>query len=154
MAYWSDSSLWAGVPVLTTPGVRHAARVAASSAAQFPGVPHMAALTLEEYVTQGVALGRRRRRTDRLKRAIQLQRVDSPLFDTQRWVRDWERLLAVVGHIRGHRARRGRRRRRRVGPAAAPPNCPPPGPHTLTKSFETLQTRELFARRSQTFPWL
>jgi hypothetical protein len=32
----------------------------------------------------------------RLKKAVQDQRVDSPLFDTQRWVRDLEKAFCLL----------------------------------------------------------
>jgi len=87
----TTDSLWAGVPVITKPGERHASRVASSSSRLFSDVPHMSVPTLEAYVQHAVALGRNRKAAARLKEAMREQRIDSPLFDTQRWVRDWER---------------------------------------------------------------
>ncbi|KAJ1486105.1 hypothetical protein T484DRAFT_1790997 [Baffinella frigidus] len=79
-------------------GERHASRVASSSSRLFSDVPHMSVPTLEAYVQHAVALGRDRKAAApppkaaaRLKEAMREQRIDSPLFDTQRWVRDWER---------------------------------------------------------------
>ena len=70
---------------------RHASRVAASSARLFTDIPHMMVPTLEAYKQQAVALGRKRGAMRRLKARVQEQRLDSPLFDTQRWVRERER---------------------------------------------------------------
>ena len=41
----------------------------------------------ESSTPNAVALGRNRKAAARLKEAMREQRIDSPLFDTQRWVR-------------------------------------------------------------------
>eukprot|EP00293_Proteomonas_sulcata_P016810 CAMPEP_0184296894 /NCGR_PEP_ID=MMETSP1049-20130417/7842_1 /TAXON_ID=77928 /ORGANISM="Proteomonas sulcata, Strain CCMP704" /LENGTH=97 /DNA_ID=CAMNT_0026606351 /DNA_START=129 /DNA_END=422 /DNA_ORIENTATION=+ len=78
------------------PGERHASRVAASSSSLFHSVTHMQVPTLEAYVHQAIALGRKRHVTKVMKETIAEQRMDTPLFDTQRWVRDWERGASLL----------------------------------------------------------
>lgn len=52
-----------------------------------------AAINLEEYKAQAIAIGRRRALAKKQQQQVREQRLSTPLFDTKRWVRDWERIL-------------------------------------------------------------
>merc|ERR1711907_358857 len=97
--------MWGGVPVMTTPGVRLASRVASSFARV---VDHrMTALTLKEYVDVAVTLGRNRKRLLSLRRVVRSRRRKTAMFDTRRWVGDLELSLrgmweSYIGTGGGH----------------------------------------------------
>lgn len=85
-------ALWTGLPLLTTPGSTFAGRVAASALTS-AGVPELIAPDPAAYEDAAVALaGSPDRRADIRNRLIQA-RDTSPLFDTQRHVRDLESLF-------------------------------------------------------------
>ena len=97
--------LWAGVPLVTLPGARMAARVAASLARATGCGEAMVAASWAEYEAKAVALGRdadgcRTRLAARLRAAV---RGGCELFDTAGWVRDFERLLGRLWeeHVAG-----------------------------------------------------
>jgi protein O-GlcNAc transferase len=81
--------LWAGVPVLTSPGETFASRVAASlvSAA---GLHELVAATPADYVDCAVALANDRYRTRALRQRLRDGRASAPFFDTPRLVRGLE----------------------------------------------------------------
>ncbi|KAJ1484042.1 glycosyl transferase family 41-domain-containing protein [Baffinella frigidus] len=91
----ATEALWAGVPVVTYPGMGMASRVASSllSAAH---VPSLIARDQHDYVALAAALGRSQRARIRVRQAIAARRESSPLLDTQAWVQAWERLLATA----------------------------------------------------------
>jgi protein O-GlcNAc transferase len=97
--------LWAGVPLVTLPGARMAARVAASLARATGCGEAMVAASWADYEAKAVALGRdadgcRTRLAARLRAAV---RGGCELFDTAGWVRDFERLLGRLWeeHVAG-----------------------------------------------------
>jgi predicted O-linked N-acetylglucosamine transferase (SPINDLY family) len=81
--------LWAGVPVLTSPGETFASRVAASlvSAA---GLHELIAATPADYVNTAVALEIDPERTRAFRNRLLDARVSAPFFDTARLVRGLE----------------------------------------------------------------
>jgi protein O-GlcNAc transferase len=81
--------LWAGVPVLTSPGETFASRVAASlvSAA---GLHELVAASPADYVDCAVALANDRERTRALRLRLRDGRASAPFFDTPRLVRGLE----------------------------------------------------------------
>ena len=84
-------ALWAGVPIVTLPGERFAARVAASMSIAV-GVPEMVVHSLKEYEDTVAALGNRPGELARLKSRVAKARR-SRLFDSKGWVSAWEETL-------------------------------------------------------------
>ena len=88
----ASEALWAGVPVLTVPGPTYASRVAASlvSACDLPDLvcPDEAA-----YVALATALANDSATLKGLKHHLNSRRASLPLFDTDRYVQDFEALL-------------------------------------------------------------
>ena len=88
----ASEALWAGVPVVTVPGPTFASRVAAS----LLHACHLDELVCdspEAYVDMVVALAADEPRLRMLQRQLDTQRMSLPLFDTDRYARDYEALL-------------------------------------------------------------
>jgi len=81
--------LWAGVPMVTYPGENMASRAGASFAKSM-GAPEMVAESWEEYEDKAVTFATDKDLYQKLRKKIENNRVESPLFDTERWVRDFE----------------------------------------------------------------
>ena len=91
----ASDALWAGLPVLTWAGQTFCSRMA-GSLLRAVGLPELVTHTLEDYEAQAIALGNDRPRMDALRARLAANRDASPLFDTPRFVRDYEDLLASV----------------------------------------------------------
>ena len=82
-------ALWAGVPVLTTPGATFASRVAASLL-HASAMPELVATDEREYVAAAVALAQDRARARALAGKLAANRSTAPFFDARGLVRDLE----------------------------------------------------------------
>ena len=88
----ASEALWAAVPVLTVPGPTFASRVAASLVTAC-GLPDLACASEDDYVALGTALANDPALLAHLKQQLEAHRLDLPLFDTDRYARDYEALL-------------------------------------------------------------
>ena len=88
----ASEALWAGVPVLTVPGPTFASRVAASLV-HACGLPDLACTDADHYVDLAIALAKDPAVLQHLKAQLDEQRLTLPLFDTARYVQDYEALL-------------------------------------------------------------
>ncbi|MDN3921592.1 hypothetical protein [Roseateles violae] len=91
----ASEALWAGVPVLTVPGATFASRVAASLVAAC-GQAEFACANSQAYVDKAVALIHDRAALRAAQQHLREQRQQLPLFDSQRYTRDFEALLARI----------------------------------------------------------
>jgi predicted O-linked N-acetylglucosamine transferase (SPINDLY family) len=91
----ASDALWAGLPVLTWAGQTFCSRMA-GSLLHAVGLPELVTHALEDYEALAIALGNDRPRMDALRARLAANRDASPLFDTPRFVRDYEDLLAAV----------------------------------------------------------
>ena len=87
-----SDALWAGVPVLTLPGPTFASRVAASLVKACE-LPQLVCADGEDYVRKAVALAQNPSELQALKQHLIAQRTTLPLFDSERFTRDFEALL-------------------------------------------------------------
>lgn len=88
----ASDALWAAVPVLTVPGERFASRVAASLLCAC-GLPDLACADEATYVEMGASLANTPELLAFLKQELESHRMTLPLFDTDRYTRDYEALL-------------------------------------------------------------
>ncbi|MEO5732653.1 MAG: tetratricopeptide repeat protein [Rubrivivax sp.] len=86
-------ALWAGVPVVTCRGESFASRVAASCLAA-AGLAELAFDSVDGYQAAIVNLAQDPARLDALRRHLQQQRLQLPLFDTARYTHNLQALLA------------------------------------------------------------
>lgn len=91
----ASDALWAGLPVLTCAGKTFSARMA-GSLLHAVGLPELVTHTLDDYIATAVALGQDRARLQALRQRLEQGRDQSPLFDTPRFVRDFEDVLESV----------------------------------------------------------
>jgi len=91
----SADILWAGVPMITFPGQSIAAR-AAGSFAWAAGFPEMIVHSWEEYEELGIELATNEAKYKKLRSAIEQSRPNMPLFDTARWVKNFEYALEIM----------------------------------------------------------
>lgn len=98
----ASDALWAGVPVLTCLGEAFPARVAASLL-QAIGLPELITHSLEEYESLAVRLATRPAELAGLRAKLANQRLQTPLFDTERFARHLECAYALMWerHTRG-----------------------------------------------------
>uniref|UniRef100_M4BYK0 Probable UDP-N-acetylglucosamine--peptide N-acetylglucosaminyltransferase SPINDLY n=1 Tax=Hyaloperonospora arabidopsidis (strain Emoy2) TaxID=559515 RepID=M4BYK0_HYAAE len=87
--------LWGGTPMVTMPKDRMATRVA-SSLLRAVNMSELIINSLEEYEELAVALASDADRLWRLRQRLEDERLRSPLFDTQRWVRNLELGLGMA----------------------------------------------------------
>ena len=85
----TSDMLWAGVPVLTAPGVTFASRVAASLL-HAAGLPELVARDAQEYLKIAIQLGRDHVQCSALRRKLAENKRSAPFFDQQRIVTDLE----------------------------------------------------------------
>lgn len=88
----ASDAIWAGCPVLTTPGETFASRVAASLNHHL-GLPQLNASDDDVFVAQAIALGRDADARTRLRNALAQRRADSGLFDMRALAADFTALL-------------------------------------------------------------
>jgi predicted O-linked N-acetylglucosamine transferase (SPINDLY family) len=88
----ASEALWAGVPVLTVPGATFASRVAASLVTAC-GLADWACADEEAYVRAAIALANEPGPLQAAQRHLDDNRMNLPLFDTERYARDYEALL-------------------------------------------------------------
>ncbi len=91
----ASDALWAGLPVLTWAGQTFCSRMA-GSLLNAVGLPELVTHTLQDYEALAIGLGNDRPRMAALRERLAANRDTSPLFDTPRFVRDYEDLLASV----------------------------------------------------------
>ncbi|MBF0285993.1 MAG: tetratricopeptide repeat protein, partial [Magnetococcales bacterium] len=97
----ASDALWAGVPVLTLPGATFASRVG-SSIVRAVGLPELVMGDLAQYEAAAVDLATSGRdRLAALRERLAVNRLESPLFDTERFVRDLEALYGRMWATRG-----------------------------------------------------
>jgi predicted O-linked N-acetylglucosamine transferase (SPINDLY family) len=87
-----SDALWCGVPLLTLTGRTFAGRVG-TSLVRAAGVPELATASLGEYRDALDALVADRDRLRGYKAKLERERLHVPLFDTERFARDFEALL-------------------------------------------------------------
>jgi len=90
---------WSGVPIITKMGETFQSR-AAGSYIYTLGIPEMIVDSLQEYEDRAVdwALDYQKggRKLRDIRDRLERNRLTSPLFDTKRWVRDWEIAMQMV----------------------------------------------------------
>jgi predicted O-linked N-acetylglucosamine transferase (SPINDLY family) len=91
----ASDALWAGLPVLTWAGQTFCSRMA-GSLLHAVGLPELVTHTLPDYEELAVALATDRPRMQELRARLAANRDASALFDTPRFVRDYEDLLESV----------------------------------------------------------
>ena len=88
----ASEALWAGVPVLTVPGATFASRVASGLVAACE-LPDLACASPAEYVDTAASLAAHPEVLADLKQHLVRRRTSLPLFDAERYARDFESLL-------------------------------------------------------------
>lgn len=88
----ASDALWAGLPVLTTPGSQFAARVA-SSVLKATGLPELIAPSASAYQKTAIELGRNPQQIMRIKEKLAQNLATSALFDTPRYTKHFETAL-------------------------------------------------------------
>jgi predicted O-linked N-acetylglucosamine transferase (SPINDLY family) len=88
----ASEALWCGVPVLTCIGSQFAGRVAASLLTAV-GLPELITASFDEYEREAIALARDPARIGALRARLAENRDTAPLFDTPRYVRNYEAAL-------------------------------------------------------------
>eukprot|EP00245_Coleochaete_scutata_P005975 TRINITY_DN2002_c0_g3_i1.p1 TRINITY_DN2002_c0_g3~~TRINITY_DN2002_c0_g3_i1.p1 ORF type:complete len:980 (-),score=185.90 TRINITY_DN2002_c0_g3_i1:691-3630(-) len=83
--------LWAGCPIITLPLERMATRVAASLCHAAGFAKEMVVSSMEEYEERAVYYATNPAALRRLTQRLHAARIDCPLFDTERWVRNLDR---------------------------------------------------------------
>jgi predicted O-linked N-acetylglucosamine transferase (SPINDLY family) len=91
----ASDALWAGLPVLTWSGQTFSSRMA-GSLLHAVGLPELVTHTLADYEAAAVALANDRPGTAALRQRLAANIGTSALFDTPRFVRDYEALLETV----------------------------------------------------------
>lgn len=88
-------TLWAGTPMVTLPLERMASRVAASLCCAI-GCPEMVVSSQSEYEELAVNLALNPPKLRALREKVARNRLTEPLFDTPKWIRDFDRLVLKV----------------------------------------------------------
>ncbi len=91
----TSDALWAGVPVLTWPGHGFPARVAASLLTAID-LPELIMPDLAAYEREAIRLGNDPAAVAALKSRLAAHRTTRPLFDTRRWVKNFEAALDAM----------------------------------------------------------
>ncbi|WP_140918300.1 O-linked N-acetylglucosamine transferase, SPINDLY family protein [Limnobaculum xujianqingii] len=91
----ASDTLWAGVPLVTRLGSLFASRVAASLLTAI-GLPELVTETDEDYYQLALSLANDPARIQQLKEKLAANHTTSPLFDTERFTRDLERLYQAI----------------------------------------------------------
>jgi len=91
----ASDALWAGVPLITRMGETFASRVAASIL-QTMGFPELVTTSNENYFSLALDLAQDTSRLADIKQTLATRRLTSPLFDTERFTRDLERLYRAI----------------------------------------------------------
>lgn len=97
-----SDTIWAGVPLVTRTGDTFASRVAASLLHAI-GLPELVTRDWAEYFALAKSLALAPERLAVMRRKLTDQRLTAPLFDTERFTRDLERLYERIWrqHARG-----------------------------------------------------
>ena len=98
----ASDALWAGLPVLTCIGDDFPARVAASLL-QAVGLPELITHSLKEYEEYAIRLATQPEELAELKHKLAANRLQTPLFDTERFTRHLERAYVMMWerHLQG-----------------------------------------------------
>ncbi len=97
----ASDALWVGVPVLTFAGQSMAARVCASVLHAI-GLPELIASSQADYEDKAVSLATQPEQMDALRNKLDIQRRNSPLFDTTGFTRHLEAIYqSMVDRSRG-----------------------------------------------------
>ena len=91
----ASDALWAGIPVVTLIGQQFAARVAASLL-NATGMNEFIANNIDQYKEKIIKLGTDKAFLYQIKRKIENNKYSAPLFDTQKYTHDFEKLLTMV----------------------------------------------------------
>ncbi len=91
----ASDALWAGLPVLTTPGDTFAGRVAAGVVTA-AGLPELVVPTTQAYEDEAVRLASDPGRIASLKQRLAAARAGAPLFDTAAYTRHLETAFATM----------------------------------------------------------
>ncbi|KAF3452392.1 hypothetical protein FNV43_RR02825 [Rhamnella rubrinervis] len=83
--------LWAGLPMVTLPLEKMATRVAASLCLATGLGEYMIVSSMKEYEEKAVSFALNRPKLEALRNKLRAARLNCPLFDTARWVRNLER---------------------------------------------------------------
>jgi len=91
----TSDALWVGAPVITRAGKSFVSRVAASllTAAE---LPELITQTDEEYKVLALSLARQPQKLQALRHHLTTKRLTLPLFDTPRFVKDFEAVLHTI----------------------------------------------------------
>jgi protein O-GlcNAc transferase len=87
--------LWAGVPLLTLPGRKMSARVAASLVSAL-GVPELIARDAADYEEKAVYWATHPPALAALRARVERARTEGALFDTRRWARNFDRAASLL----------------------------------------------------------
>jgi predicted O-linked N-acetylglucosamine transferase (SPINDLY family) len=94
----ASDALWGGLPVLTCAGASFAGRVA-GSVLRAAGLPELVARDLHEYEALALALARDAARLGALRERLARNRMQAPLFDSDRFRRHLEAAYAAMWAI-------------------------------------------------------
>lgn len=102
----ASDALWAGLPVLTCAGETFAGRVAASLLEAI-GLAELVTHSLADYEALAVKLGAERGLLDEVRKRLERNRLEKPLFDTDRHRRHLEAAYETMWemHLRGEAPR-------------------------------------------------
>lgn len=88
----ASDALWAGLPLVALEGQQFAARVS-TSILNAMEVPELVAKTTEEYEAIALDLALNPEKLHALREKVKAKRLTAPLYDTERFTRNWEALL-------------------------------------------------------------
>lgn len=91
----ASDALWAGLPVLTCTGGTFAGRVAASLLLNV-GLPELVTSSQDDYERLAVELATQPERLNALREKLAVNRLTTPLFDTERFTRHLEQAYAAM----------------------------------------------------------
>lgn len=99
----ASDALWAGLPVVTKRGKQFSARVAASLLTAV-GVPELITESEEKYELKILEIANDPMMVSELRRKLSSNRLRKPLFDTERYTRNFENGLRAAYHryLQGH----------------------------------------------------